>query len=157
MAKAKFIDKEVVFQEVPGEISMCYYITNCPHQCEGCHSPALRKDIGESLFHALKCNDLQMYKESGMIPCILFMGGDNCDDIVDCLKLARSFGFKTALYSGNTIETFNKDLLKYLDYIKVGPYIKELGGLDSKSTNQRMYKNNGGNLVDITYKFQKSY
>ena len=47
-----------------------------------------------------------------------------------------------------------------LDYIKIGPYIKDKGGLDSKGTNQRMYevisdKNGRRILNDITYKFQR--
>lgn len=152
MAKAKFIDREIVFQEVPSEISLCYYIANCPHHCLGCHSPQLSKDIGEPLYTALVFNDLDRYKEKG-ISCVLLMGGDNSDDIIDCLKIVREFGLKTALYSGCKPETFNKGLIPYLDYVKIGPYIKELGGLDHTTTNQKFFRVTNGTLEDLTYLF----
>ena len=40
--------------------------------------------------------------------------------------------------------------------IKLGPYIEELGPLNSKTTNQRFYKIEEGKLVDITNLFWKS-
>ena len=56
--------------------------------------------------------------------------------------------------------------LEYFDYIKTGPYKKELGGLDSITTNQRFYQVKKKlaymsdevmyrYLEDITWKFQK--
>lgn len=45
--------------------------------------------------------------------------------------------------------------LEYFDYIKVGPYIEELGPLNSITTNQRLYRVDNGRLIDITYKFWK--
>lgn len=40
------------------------------------------------------------------------------------------------------------------DYIKIGPYIKHLGPLKSKTTNQRMYrKSSDGTFEDITFRF----
>jgi anaerobic ribonucleoside-triphosphate reductase activating protein len=42
------------------------------------------------------------------------------------------------------------------DYIKVGPYIKHLGPLNSPTTNQRMYRQNeDGTFDDITSRFYK--
>ena len=40
--------------------------------------------------------------------------------------------------------------------IKLGPYIEELGPLNSKTTNQRFYKIEKNKLVDITNLFWKS-
>ena len=45
--------------------------------------------------------------------------------------------------------------IKYFDYIKIGPYIPKLGGLDNVNTNQIMYKIEDGRLIDITSKFWK--
>ena len=46
----------------------------------------------------------------------------------------------------------------FFDYIKIGPYIAERGGLDSPTTNQRMYKKQpDGHWEDITSAFQRSY
>lgn len=40
--------------------------------------------------------------------------------------------------------------------IKLGPYKEEFGPLNSKATNQRFYKVNGKELIDITNLFWKS-
>ena len=54
--------------------------------------------------------------------------------------------------------------LSNFNYVKLGPYIEELGPLNSKTTNQRFYKvesvgyedgTTGYELNDITYKFWK--
>jgi anaerobic ribonucleoside-triphosphate reductase activating protein len=45
--------------------------------------------------------------------------------------------------------------LELFDFIKLGPYIKEKGGLDNPNTNQRFYHIRDGVLVDWTYKFWK--
>ena len=47
---------------------------------------------------------------------------------------------------------------EFFDYIKVGPYIKELGPLNSPTTNQRLYfidRSNGIHAIDITHLFLK--
>ena len=66
------------------------------------------------------------------------------------------------MYSGaNNIGTFDS-CLDYLDYLKIGPYKKELGGLDSPNTNQKFYvvikdEDAEVNLFDITLAFIKKY
>jgi anaerobic ribonucleoside-triphosphate reductase activating protein len=45
--------------------------------------------------------------------------------------------------------------LHNFDYIKLGAYIEELGGLDSLKTNQRLYKITNEQMEDITNHFQK--
>lgn len=45
--------------------------------------------------------------------------------------------------------------LQMFDYIKLGPYIEELGPLNNPNTNQRLYKVEGNQLIDITNKFWK--
>lgn len=46
--------------------------------------------------------------------------------------------YKTCLYTGLTFEKVDKEIIDNLDYIKVGPYIAALGGLDSPKTNQKL-------------------
>ena len=60
---------------------------------------------------------------------------------------------KTALYSGENI--ISSIVSNYLDYYKIGPYIEEFGPLNKKTTNQKFFKKENNNWVDITYKFQK--
>lgn len=66
---------------------------------------------------------------------------------------------KIGWYSGRQ-ELANEIDLRNFDYIKLGPYIKELGPLNNPSTNQRMYKvihmsTGNSKLIDITHKFWK--
>lgn len=71
----------------------------------------------------------------------------------------------TAWYSGR--QELSKDVdIKNFNFIKLGPYVEELGGLKSPTTNQRMYEvkmcrelDEDGNpiygLEDITSSFWK--
>ena len=64
------------------------------------------------------------------------------------LYIRREFpDLKVALYSGR--EEVEDQLYDIFDYVKIGPYKKEYGPLNEKTTNQRLYKNR----VDITNKF----
>jgi anaerobic ribonucleoside-triphosphate reductase activating protein len=90
------------------------------------------------------------------------MGGDNdIGTLFSLQKTARDKGLKTAWYSGRW--KLPEDLSLF-NYIKLGPYVKEYGGLDSKITNQKFYEvikttDKKGNilysLLDKTYLFHK--
>lgn len=147
----KYVDTLVSFSEVPDEISLCINFSNCPYKCEGCHSPYLRKDIGENLTPG-KLLEL-LIKNKG-ISCVCLMGGDS--DISYLNFLARGIrlkNLKVAWYSGGQSIPVNLNL-KDFNYIKIGPYIKERGGLDNPNTNQIMYKIVNNCVIDITNKFQ---
>ena len=45
----KYYNTEVVFEEIPDEVTLAFNITNCQHNCPGCHSPYLRENIGNEL------------------------------------------------------------------------------------------------------------
>ena len=45
----KFFNYDIVFQEIPDEVTLAVNITNCPNRCPGCHSQFLWADIGEVL------------------------------------------------------------------------------------------------------------
>ena len=151
----KYAGYSIVMQEVPDEISLALDITNCPNRCPGCHSPELQKDFGQDLEAALPAL-LKAY--AGRISCVCFMGeGRDYTALVHCLQMVREAGLKTCLYSGH--DQAPPIGLTLLDYLKLGPYIKELGGLDSPRTNQRMWRIhhllNGLVPENITYKFQR--
>ena len=147
----KYVDTKVTFSEVPNEISLCINISNCPCNCKGCHSSYLVEDIGNKLnSNSIK----ELINNNKGITCICFMGGDSNPSEVDALAhfIKIYFPIKTAWYSGR------QELSKYINldnfnFIKLGPYIEELGPLNSKTTNQRFYKIEEGNLVDITNLF----
>jgi len=71
------------------------------------------------------------------------MGGDN--DIPSLCHLANyvkeKYNLKVCWYTGLSWSPHQIDrpTVKTFDYIKTGPYIKELGPLTSKTTNQRFY------------------
>lgn len=161
----------VVFSEVPDEVSLAISITGCPRRCPGCHSEYLWEYSGNLLFQDL---DALIRRYIGMITCVCFMGGDaeNPKELKKCLKRVKRYGLKTALYSGASYTIEKKyissidvsvhsplnPLLRYLDYLKIGPYEKDHGGLDDLNTNQRMIErdpSSKNNWTDITYKFQK--
>ena len=155
----KYQGAAVVLQEVPDEISLAINISNCPYRCVGCHSKNLQEDIGHSLskdFPKL----LKKYK--GLITCVCFMGdGGEQLALLDYILESHQQGLKVCLYTGaDRIVGTNLILLcGYLDYIKIGHYESERGGLGSKTTNQRMYKIEHHFkedwLIDITHKFWK--
>lgn len=128
---------DVVFAEIPNEVSLAFTLTGCPNNCEGCHSPHLRNSTGTELTEYLLIEILKEYSSS--ITTVLFLGGDAYQDkLIPLLRVARAKGLKTALYSG--FDEINCNLTSFLDYYKIGRYVHELGGLDSDTTNQRLYK-----------------
>lgn len=151
----KYHNFDIVFQEIPDETTLAINITGCPFRCHNCHSPHLREDAGEPLTEEALLSILERYGSG--VTCICIMGGDARPEDVQALArhIKRELGYKSAWYSGaealpECIDTRN------FDFIKVGPYKEEFGGLRSEKTNQRLYKvEEDGGLVDITYKFAK--
>lgn len=173
---------DIVFAEIPGEVTLALNLSGCPNGCEGCHSPHLREDVGEPLTDDLLLGLLDGYGRS--VTCVAFMGGDADPGEVE--RLARmvrawnapqpeisggnisgglptddmpvggpsdghSYRLKTAWYSGR--ETM--PALDAFDYVKLGPWVAAAGGLDSPTTNQRLYRIDDGYPVDITRGFLK--
>lgn len=146
----------VVFQEIPDEVTLSINISNCPCRCIGCHSEYLWEDIGDVLNVVSLGEMLRRYAND--ITCVCFMGGDAAPEDVDALAafVKREYPkVKVAWYSGR--QEISSDIrVSNFDFIKVGPYIETLGGLASKSTNQRMYLvGDNESLTDITSRFWK--
>lgn len=148
----KYVDTKVTFSEVPDEISLCINISNCPCHCKNCHSSYLAQDIGTELtFNEVR----KLIKKNSGISCIAIMGGDAEPDKINTLAsfiINHYNSIKVAWYSGRQ-ELSNSIDLSNFDYIKLGPYKEEFGPLNSRTTNQRFYKVNGKELVDITSRF----
>lgn len=150
----KYVETLVTFSEVPDEITLAINISNCPCHCEGCHSSYLAEDIGTPLtFENLN----KLIEDNKGISCVAIMGGDsNPLEVSNIAFYIKSIwdNLKVAWYSGR--QELSKDIdLKNFDAVKLGPYIKEFGPLNSKTTNQRFYKVNNNQLIDITKKFWK--
>ena len=156
----KYADTMVVFREVPDEITLAININGCPVKCPGCHSSYLVQDIGEILDE----NSLSaLIDKNPGISCVSFMGGDAdpayIARLADYVHASRP-GMKVCWYSGRDLKAA-APVIEKLDYIKVGPFIDELGPLDWETTNQRFYKiekgPSGAELTDWTYKFRKTF
>lgn len=152
----KFADYDIVFQEIPGEVSLAINISHCPNRCPGCHSAYLMDDVGEVLNETSLSSLLSRYGKG--ITCVSFMGGDR-----EPLEVARLAAWlhkehpqlKTAWYSGKPTlpEQFP---VQHFQYIKIGPYLEKQGPLNVRSTNQRLYSIQAdGSMSDITSVFWK--
>lgn len=152
----KYVNTGIVFQEIPDEVTLSINISNCPCHCPGCHSQYLWQNIGEPLTPIALEKFIREYGKG--ITCICFMGGDAEPEYVNTLAkyLHREHkGLKVAWYSGRTRVPAVVRKSDF-DYIKVGPYIKHLGCLNSRTTNQRLYKHvSGDEFIDITSRFWK--
>ena len=149
----KIASYDVVFQDVPGEVTLSLNLSQCPNCCPGCHSPQLQEDIGFPLDDDMMNGLLERYGRD--VTCVCFMGGDRePQDVMRLAGLVRKRGLKTAWYSGRQElpECFDSGVL---DYVKVGPYIESKGPLTNPDTNQRMYRIEEGRMTDITDKFKK--
>ena len=96
------------------------------------------------------------------ITCVCLLGGEHDIDSLTELFMYAHERIKTAWYCG--LDMIPKDkvgILEYLDFVKIGHYDQELGGLDSPITNQKFYKvesysnNDSVKVIDITSVFHK--
>lgn len=144
----KYVNFDIVFREVPDEVTLAVNLSGCPCRCQGCHSPQLQTDCGEELTAGLLNAMLDHYGNS--ITCLCFMGGDAAPMEVAALAAAVKPRIRTAWYSGrpHLPEGFP---LQYFNYVKTGPYMPQYGPLDHPATNQRMYRvTESLQLEDIT-------
>ena len=77
MEELKYVNTEVVFQEVPDEISLAINISGCPIHCPDCHSKFLWENVGTIL--DIKSLYQEIKKQKG-ITCVCFMGGDKREE-----------------------------------------------------------------------------
>lgn len=144
----KYVDKSIVFEEIPDKVTLAFSISNCQNRCKGCHSSFLRGNVGNILDEEILVknfdNDLKFCN------CVLFLGEGNDLDALIRLSHYIKENYKhleTAIYSGR--DEVGDELFNNFDYVKVGSYQAKNGPLSNKNTNQRLYHHR----EDITYKF----
>lgn len=152
----KYVDTLISFQEIPDEISLCINISNCPNNCPGCHSSYLKDDVGIPLTYV---ELMQLISKNQGISCVCFMGGDKEPwEVQRLAQRVKEEGLKAAWYSGKSEIPEDIRLVNF-DYVKLGPYMEEKGPLNSRTTNQVMYKidhiADRPFVVDITSRFWK--
>ncbi|MDY5968480.1 MAG: anaerobic ribonucleoside-triphosphate reductase activating protein [Bacteroidales bacterium] len=153
----KIVDYDIVFAEVPDEVTLAFNLSRCPNRCEGCHSPQLWRDIGEPLTPERLDNLVGRYRSG--ITCICFMGGDgDTQSLVELTDYVRRQypELRRAWYSGRAHLPKGVSPLHW-DYIKLGPYIPSRGPLNKRTTNQHFYRVlPNGRPQDITYRFLRN-
>ena len=159
----KYTNTDIVFQEIPDEVTLAVNLSGCPCHCPGCHSPQLWGDVGEPLTD--EAIDCMLAHQPAGVSCVALMGGDaNPAEVISIAsRLKQRYpNLKTAWYSGRTLLAKEVDL-NNLDYIKLGPYLSHLGPLKSPKTNQRLYlvqhrrNTEPGNILqDLTPRFWRN-
>lgn len=145
-------------------ISVTKNITNKSNKIHPINSDARNQLTKEYLETRIK-----QYQD--MISCVLFLGGEwKIKQLIELLQIVKNTNpsLKTCLYTGLELDEI-VDLIeqevnkkanigwKYifennlLDYLKTGRWVRELGGLDNKNTNQRFYK------VSVKHEERSSY
>lgn len=146
----KFYNHNIVFREIPDKVTLAINITNCQNNCYGCHSSYLRSDIGEELTDD---KITQLIEDNKGIDCVVLMGeGDDHQRIIEIGNRIKQENLLVGVYSGRN-EVEDEYYLTF-DYIKLGPYIEEFGGLDKKTTNQKLLQRNKHMFLNITKKIQ---
>lgn len=148
MQPLTFTTEQIVWQEVPNEVSLAFLVAGCPLSCKGCHSTdSWKVGQGNPLTLDYLCHRLDKY--NGLLTCVLFMGGEwQADTLSSLLQLVQAKGLRTCLYTGLEQEDVPQKLLPYLTYLKTGRWIAERGGLDSPHTNQRFIDLRNGSILN---------
>jgi anaerobic ribonucleoside-triphosphate reductase activating protein len=146
--------------EIPGELALTIMFNNCQQHCPSCHSPYLwlkRKTFSLVELTAKVYEFINKYPD---ITAILLMGGDTNGltqqefyDLIDVLGDIRPIG----IYSGSSSKEHQENLyhvtrnLESVQWLKLGDFKQELGGLETPGTNQRFYKKEYNVLFDNSY------
>lgn len=144
---------QIVFQEVPGHISLALSISGCTLGCKGCHSTdAWAPAFGDDLTDAVLLHLINRYR--GMISNVLFYGGEwEAERLIELLTLVNRQGLAATLYTGRERHELDPLIIEQLHFLKTGRYVATLGGLDSQQTNQRFFDLKHG--IDITASFAR--
>lgn len=82
----------VSMQEVPGEVSLVFNMTDCGHRCKGCHSPDLQRSGNGLEIETYLDVIVPFYRD--MVSCVCLMGdGDDIDGACSLLaRIAAEYG-----------------------------------------------------------------
>jgi len=149
----KYVDVKEVFAEIPDEITLAISISGCPIQCKGCHSQYLWEDTGQELTPEVLSTMLDQHFG---VSCICFMGGDQDPEGINRLAhwVKDNSKVKVAWYSGRVKLAPQIELANF-DYLKIGPYDEACGPLNVRTTNQRFYRVDDGQMQEMTHRFWK--
>ncbi|PEQ91716.1 radical SAM protein [Bacillus sp. AFS006103] len=130
------------------------YLQGCEQYCVDCHNPqtwnkkeGITYDI-EELANLIQSNSLTKK--------ITISGGEPLLQPKQVLALLKELrDFNIALYTGYSLKAVPKEIIENIDYLKVGPYIKELRSSTLPyigSSNQTFYRVIKGDLYELNSK-----
>lgn len=151
----QYLTPQVVFQELPNHVALAFTICGCPLKCEGCHSEhTWQQNLGETLTPARFIHHLNRYL--GYIDSVVFFGGEwHLSELIELLNIAKQQKLITCLYSG--FEKLPKRLYQQLDYLKLGAWQQQRGGLAEPNTNQRFIDVKSGACLNHLFQQPSSY
>ena len=142
--KYPVVNTDITFNELPDKMAYAIELGACKQHCVGCHSPELQKE-DVPLTPLLDILEAAQDAIDAGANAIVVMGGTNNKHITDESLIALlhdlSFIAPTGLYSGSDDEDQDKMIAMegHCTWLKTGPYVATLGGLESTRTNQRFY------------------
>ena len=175
----KCFNYDIVCQEIPDEVTLAVNISGCPVKCPGCHSKWLWEERGDELNEVTV--GIKKKRYGADITCFCFMGGDaEPEEVLRLAQFLKSKypKIKTGWYSGrptlpdaanavssrasavssststgsiDSCSLSKSPYCKTFDYIKLGPYKEECGGLRSPKTNQRLFKISNGAVTLVKF------
>jgi anaerobic ribonucleoside-triphosphate reductase activating protein len=168
------VNTDITFNELPDKMAYAIELGACKQHCVGCHSPELQEeDVPLTSFLDI-LEGAQDAIDAGA-NAIVVMGGTNnkhitAESLISLLSALSDIA-PVGIYSGSDDEERDKmiALEGHCTWLKTGPYVNTLGGLESTRTNQRFYRistihrlDAQDNLVDVrpffldeTHKFWK--
>ncbi|KKM90126.1 hypothetical protein LCGC14_1241810 [marine sediment metagenome] len=100
------------------------YVQGCNRRCEDCHNPSTWK-IEEGIEFEIE-EIIQELNEKCINKKITISGGEPLLQFPAVLRLVKDLkNFNVVLYTGFELEEIPKEILIYINYIKVGRYMKK--------------------------------
>lgn len=126
----------------PG-IRSVLFVQGCSRHCADCQNPGTHDKTSHEVVTVQEV--FQRIAKACRNKRITISGGEPLEQteaVFELLKLLKTDGFETCLYTSNALEDVPDEILAYLDYIKCGPFRKNFKNLDSQyfgSINQKFY------------------
>lgn len=141
------IQKGVSFNEIPDKTAVYFELGDCNAHCKGCHSPELQEPFRLHDDRYVSINDCMKYADEQLdkgANAIVVLGGTKTYTDFPLIPLLKALGTlaPVCLYSGSdSVQTERMRAVEAgCQWLKVGSYQADKGGLMSKKTNQRFYE-----------------
>ena len=134
------------FIDVPDKIASAIYFSGCSIRCPGCHNKELWERKSGTLTDINEV--LQNIEKNKLADSVVFLGGEPTDQVDFLIALCQKINKYKALYTGREFENLPPSLIKELDMIVCGPYIKDLPSKGFlASSNQRFFLKKGNQWI----------